>query len=53
MQTVLVKIVQLQIGMVNPKIGLSFFPPEEVEIASESTDIPLDYCVTPERIYEF
>ncbi len=35
------------------KIGLSFFPPEKHEIASESTDIPLDYCITPEKVYEF
>ena len=35
------------------KIGLSFFEPEN-EIADISPlDVPLDYCVTPERIYDF
>ena len=35
------------------KIGLSFFPPNE-EIADISeTDIPLDYLVTPEGVFEF
>ncbi|GMN09713.1 5-formyltetrahydrofolate cyclo-ligase [Croceitalea sp. MTPC9] len=35
------------------KIGLSFFEPEE-EISDIGTyDVPLDYCVTPEKVYEF
>ena len=34
------------------KVGLSFFPPEK-EIPSESHDIRLDFCVTPEEIYHF
>ena len=35
------------------KIGLSFFPPEEkIEDISES-DVKLDFCVTPEGIFEF
>ncbi|WP_445714391.1 5-formyltetrahydrofolate cyclo-ligase [Flavobacterium sp.] len=35
------------------KIGLSFFPPEEkIEDVSES-DVKLDFCVTPEGIFEF
>ena len=35
------------------KIGLSFFPPNE-EIADISeADIPLDYLVTPEGVFEF
>ena len=35
------------------KIGLSFFPPEEkIEGVSES-DVKLDFCVTPERIFRF
>jgi 5-formyltetrahydrofolate cyclo-ligase len=34
------------------KIGLSFFPPEE-EIAAERHDVPLDYCITPEKIFIF
>lgn len=33
-------------------VGLSFFQPEE-HIPSEKTDIPLHYCVTPERVYTF
>lgn len=33
-------------------IGVSFFEPE-VEIPNEDTDIPLDYCITPEKIYDF
>ena len=35
------------------KIGLSFFEAEkEIEDVSP-LDVPLDYCVTPERIYDF
>jgi 5-formyltetrahydrofolate cyclo-ligase len=35
------------------KIGLSFFPPEEkIEDVSEN-DVKLDFCVTPEGIFEF
>ncbi|MGB0366917.1 MAG: 5-formyltetrahydrofolate cyclo-ligase [Flavobacteriaceae bacterium] len=33
-------------------VGLSFFPPEK-EVPSEDTDIPLHYCVTPEKVYSF
>jgi len=33
-------------------IGLSFFEPEEM-IPSEETDIPLHFCVTPNKIYNF
>lgn len=33
-------------------IGLSLFNPEE-KISTEPTDIPLHYCVTPNRIYSF
>ncbi len=33
-------------------IGLSFFPPEE-RIPAEKTDIKLQYCITPEKIYSF
>ena len=33
-------------------IGLSFFPPEE-RIPTEKTDIKLQYCITPEKIYSF
>ena len=35
------------------KIGLSFFPPEEKLEEIFTTDIPLDYCVTPEKTYDF
>lgn len=34
------------------KVGVSFFPPEE-QIAAEEHDIPLDLCITPERIWSF
>ena len=34
------------------KIGLNFFEPISA-IPSEETDIPLDYLITPNRIYEF
>ena len=34
------------------KIGVSFFPAEK-SIPRESTDIGLDYCVTPEQVYSF
>ena len=33
-------------------IGLSFFTPEAV-ITPEETDIPLNFCVTPNNIYTF
>ena len=35
------------------KIGLSFFEAEKVIADAEPFDVPLDYCVTPERIYDF
>ena len=35
------------------KIGLSFFDPETNDIPHNPTDIALDYCVTPERVYGF
>ena len=35
------------------KIGLSFFEPEEEDIDVNPTDVPLDFCVTPEKIYKF
>ncbi|MUP45239.1 5-formyltetrahydrofolate cyclo-ligase [Gramella sp. BOM4] len=35
------------------KIGLSFFEPVEEIQEIYSSDIPLDYCVTPEKIFEF
>lgn len=33
-------------------VGLSFFEPEE-RIISESLDVPLHYCITPNKIFEF
>lgn len=33
-------------------IGLSFFSPEE-KVLYENIDIPLHYCITPEKIYSF
>lgn len=33
-------------------IGLSFFDPEE-EIPVDALDIPLDYCITPSKVYSF
>jgi len=35
------------------KIGLSFFEVEETQFNILSTDIALDYCITPEKIYKF
>lgn len=35
------------------KIGFSYFEPVEQIDDRENFDIPLDYCITPERIYEF
>lgn len=34
-------------------IGLSFFPPIASITDRQQFDIPLDLCITPERIYEF
>jgi len=35
------------------KIGLSFFEAENELIEAYETDVPLDYCVTPSRVYFF
>lgn len=35
------------------KIGLSFFEAEAIISEIFESDIPLDYCVTPEKIYDF
>ena len=35
------------------KIGLSFFEPEEKIDDISAADIRLDYCVTPESVYDF
>jgi len=35
------------------KIGLSFFEPEEEIDDVSASDIPLDFCVTPNEIYQF
>jgi 5-formyltetrahydrofolate cyclo-ligase len=45
----------LFLGKLNPeviKIGLSFFEPEEA-IQPESHDIRLNYCITPEKVFNF
>lgn len=34
------------------KVGLAFFPPETI-LPSESHDIGMNYCITPEKIYDF
>lgn len=33
-------------------VGLSFFEPEP-KISFEDTDIPLDYCITPKKVFDF
>ncbi|MGQ2984371.1 5-formyltetrahydrofolate cyclo-ligase [Flavobacterium sp.] len=35
------------------KIGLSFFEAEDEAIEHNDTDVPLDLCVTPSRVYSF
>ena len=35
------------------KIGLSYFEPVDEIADTDKFDISLDYCITPERIYEF
>ncbi len=35
------------------KVGLSFFKAEETLIKAGEKDIPLDFCVTPEKVYCF
>ena len=35
------------------KIGLSFFEAEELIADIYETDVKLDYCVSPNTIYEF
>ncbi len=35
------------------KIGLSFYEVEQDSFPMEATDIPLDYCVTPEQLFRF
>lgn len=35
------------------KIGLSFFEPEQEITQISNHDIPLNYCITPEKIYDF
>jgi len=35
------------------KIGLSYFTPVDHIDDLDNNDIPLDFCVTPEKIYEF
>lgn len=33
-------------------VGLSFFDPEP-EVFSEANDVPLDFCITPQNIFDF
>lgn len=35
------------------KIGISYFSPIEKITDSDTYDIPLDYCITPEKCYKF
>lgn len=35
------------------KIGLSYFPPVEKIRDAQTFDVRLDYCVTPEKIFDF
>jgi len=35
------------------KIGLSYFPPVEMIDDIDLNDVPLSFCVTPEKLYEF
>jgi 5-formyltetrahydrofolate cyclo-ligase len=35
------------------KIGFSYFEPINEISDTDKFDIPLNYCITPERIYEF
>ncbi len=35
------------------KVGLSFFEAEKIIEDTNPHDVPLDYCVTPEKIYDF
>jgi 5-formyltetrahydrofolate cyclo-ligase len=35
------------------KTGLSFFPPADIITDTNTFDIAMDFCITPERIYEF
>ncbi len=35
------------------KVGLSLFPPVDRISDINDADIPLDYCLTPERVYSF
>jgi len=35
------------------KVGLSFFPSTAQIEDLDEFDIPLDFCITPEKVYEF
>jgi 5-formyltetrahydrofolate cyclo-ligase len=35
-----------------PKIGLSYFPPVAEITDTHQADVPLDFCVTPEEVFE-
>jgi 5-formyltetrahydrofolate cyclo-ligase len=34
------------------KVGLNYFLPEE-KIPSETHDVPLDFCITPKKLFTF
>jgi 5-formyltetrahydrofolate cyclo-ligase len=35
------------------KVGLSFFEAHKGDIPHNDTDIPLDFCITPDKVYRF
>ncbi|HEX8461529.1 MAG TPA: 5-formyltetrahydrofolate cyclo-ligase, partial [Segetibacter sp.] len=35
------------------KVGFSYFGPEESIDDTHQFDVPLNYCITPDNIYEF
>jgi 5-formyltetrahydrofolate cyclo-ligase len=35
------------------KIGLSYFEPEQSIIPTKHTDIPMNYCISPKKLYSF
>ncbi len=35
------------------KVGLSFFPPVDIIEDADEFDVPLNFCITPERVYVF
>lgn len=35
------------------KIGMSYFPPVDKKINVDPWDVPMDYCITPDRVFKF